>query len=62
MRIQVDLDACQRHAGCCATAPQVFALDDAGLLTFVETPDEVYRAVVEDAADGCPTMAITVED
>lgn len=71
MHIVVDLKKCQDHGQCVYSAPSVFALDDAGLLTFrhetdgdtyvSEELDESLRDDVEEAADVCPMQAITVE-
>ena len=60
--VRVDLDICQNHGQCVFSAPQVFELDDDGEL--VQLQDEVgedLRANVEEAADVCPTQAITIE-
>lgn len=60
MKIVVDLDICQRHGRCCMLAPQVFELDDAGLLTYQGTTDDELRDAVDQAAEACPTQAIQV--
>jgi ferredoxin len=60
--VVVDRDLCQNHGQCVFAAPQVFELDDDGEL--VQLQDEVgedLRANVEEAADVCPTQAITIE-
>lgn len=62
MNVDVDRDVCLRHGHCCVTAPEVFQLNEAGLLEFVQHPHEDLREAVEEAADGCPAQAITVED
>lgn len=62
MRVTVDTDACLRHARCCVSAPEVFELDDSGLLKVEEHPDPRHRNAVEDAVDGCPTQALSVQD
>jgi ferredoxin len=62
IRVVVDRDLCQNHGQCVFAAPQVFELDDDGEL--VQLQDEVgedLRANVEEAADVCPTQAITIE-
>lgn len=61
MHVKVDYNACLRHGHCCGTAPEVFQLDDAGLLQHVERPSESSREAVERAADDCPTQAIIIE-
>jgi ferredoxin len=60
--VRVDRDICQNHGQCVFAAPQVFELDDDGEL--VQLQDEVgedLRDNVEEAADVCPTQAITIE-
>ena len=62
IKVVVDLDLCQNHGQCVFAAPQVFELDEEGELVVLQ--DEVgedLRANVEEAADVCPTQAITVE-
>jgi ferredoxin len=62
IKVVVDRDICQNHGQCVFAAPQVFELDDDGEL--VQLQDEVgeeLRANVEEAADVCPTQAITIE-
>jgi ferredoxin len=44
-------------------APEVFRVDDEGVVTvLLETPPEELRAVVADALRYCPTGAIALED
>lgn len=71
MRVEVDLDKCQDHGQCVFAAPDVFALDDAGRLSFRGEATGVYlsgeldeslRDDVEEAADVCPLQAILVKD
>ena len=72
MRITVDLAKCRNQGQCVFSAPEVFALDDGGRLTFrAEADGDLYRSGdleesrrdgVEEAADFCPNQAITVED
>ena len=62
IKVVVDRDLCQNHGQCVFAAPQVFELDDEDELVVLQ--DEVgedLRANVEDAADVCPTQAITIE-
>ena len=62
IKVVVDLDLCQNHGQCVFAAPQVFELDEEGELVVLQ--DEVgedLRANVEEAADVCPTQALTVE-
>jgi ferredoxin len=62
MRVIVDLNLCQSHGQCMAVAPDLFDLDEADVLHWVEEPDEDRRSEVEDAAAVCPVMAIAVQD
>jgi ferredoxin len=62
MKIVVDWDLCQGHAVCMGEAPEVFQVDEKGMLTVLnETPDESLRKKVEAAARYCPTNAISLE-
>ncbi len=72
MRIAVDLDKCEDHGQCVFAAPSVFDLNQQGKLafrdevgsgTYVSGPlDKAARDAVEEAADICPTQAITLRD
>ena len=62
IRVVVDRELCQDHGQCVFAAPQVFELDEEGkLVVLQEEVDESLRANVEEAADVCPTQAITLE-
>ena len=62
MKVVVDMAVCQDHGQCCFAAPEVFQLDDAGrLMVLIDSPDEILRDKVEEAADVCPLQAITIE-
>ena len=63
MKITLDLDVCAGHGQCEDAAPDVFTVNDQGLVVqLIENPGEEYRAQVEDAARRCPADVITVED
>jgi ferredoxin len=63
MKITLDLDACAGHGQCEDAAPEVFRVNDDGLVVqLIENPGEELRAKVEDAARRCPADVITVED
>jgi len=63
MKVVVDFDKCQSHAVCTSAAPEVFEVDDQGLLNvLIEAPGDDLRAKVERAARECPTMAISLEE
>jgi ferredoxin len=62
MRVVVNFDRCQSNAVCMGIAPEVFEVrDDGNLYVLQETPDESLRDRVQEAADACPMMAISVE-
>jgi ferredoxin len=63
MRIVVDRDLCSGHAQCEEVAPDIFKVDDDGLLVvLVESPDEGARPRVEEAERRCPAEALRVID
>lgn len=63
MKVSVALDSCVGSGSCTNACPEVFELGDDGYLHVLqEEPDEALRSAVEDAAELCPTGAITVAD
>lgn len=61
-KVVVDRDLCQNHGQCAFAAPEVFEINDEGILVILdEEPDESQRAACEDAADVCPVQAIVIE-
>lgn len=61
MNITVDRILCQNHGQCAIAAPDVFRINDDGVLEFEETADESQRFEIEEAADVCPVQAILLE-
>ena len=62
MKVVVDFDICQSNAVCMEIAPKVFEVrDDGYLYILIDEPPESMRADVEEAAERCPTGAITIE-
>jgi ferredoxin len=62
VRVTVDYDCCVSTGSCARTCPEVFELRDDGFLYVLqEEPPEELRAKVAEAAELCPTAAITVE-
>lgn len=62
MKVVVDFDVCQSNAVCMEVAPKVFEVrDDGYLYILIDEPPESMRAEVEEAAETCPTGAITIE-
>jgi ferredoxin len=62
MKVVVDFDVCASTGACMQTCPEVFEVRSDGYLYILqEEPAEGLRAKVEEAADLCPTGAITIE-
>lgn len=62
MRIVVDYDACASTGACVQSAPELFEIRDDGFLYVLqEEPAEERRPQAEEAAEMCPTGAITIE-
>jgi ferredoxin len=62
MKVTVDYDLCVSTGSCARVCPEVFELRDDGFLYVLqESPPEALRDGVEEAAELCPTGAITVE-
>jgi ferredoxin len=62
MKVTVDYDICASTGACTQIAPEVFeVLADGYLYILIDEPGEELREKVEQAADLCPTAAITIE-
>jgi ferredoxin len=62
MKITVNYDICASTGACTQVAPEVFEVrSDGYLYVLIEEPGEELREKVKQAADLCPTAAITVE-
>jgi len=62
MKVTVDFDVCASTGSCMQICPEVFELRSDGYLYILqEEPPESLRDQVVQAADMCPTAAITVE-
>lgn len=62
LRITVDRDLCIGAATCVAIAPEVFVLDNEAKAIILSTANSSDDATIIDAARGCPTAAIIIED
>lgn len=63
MRIVVNFDVCASTGACTQVAPELFEIRSDGYLYVLdENPSEEMREKAVQAADLCPTGAITVED
>ena len=62
-KVTVNKDTCIGCGACQAIISDVFEIDDDGLAKVICDPiKEEYEEDVIDAAEGCPTSAIVVED
>lgn len=62
MKVVVDYDRCISSGSCTEICPEVFEIRDDGFLYVLqEEPHEDLRGRVVEAAELCPTGAITVE-
>ena len=60
MRIVIDHQRCQANGVCAGYAPEVFEVQDDGILhVLVEEPDDHLHRSVREAVRRCPTRAIT---
>ena len=63
VKVIVDMSQCDLHGLCVEAAPEVFEIDDNGVLqVLIEAPPEDLRAKVEKAVRECPTGAITIQE
>jgi ferredoxin len=62
MRVEWDESRCALSALCTGLAPDVFRVDEDTRLAISGAIDDAQRQAVQDAADSCPTQAITVAD
>lgn len=58
-KVEVDKEKCIGCGACTAVAPDVFEFDDDGL---AKATNNTVNDDVKNAAEGCPTEAITVEE
>lgn len=61
LSIIVNRDVCMGSGNCAFWAPGVFDLDDDGVAVVLDSTAQPRETVVN-AAQGCPTQAITVTD
>lgn len=63
MKIEVDLALCRSYGLCAGVAPDVFELDEEGVLQLLKSDvDEDRRSEMEEAAMMCPTQAISLSE
>ena len=62
MKVTVDFDLCASTGACMQVAPEVFEVrSDGYLYILIEEPGADLADKVNEAADMCPTAAITVD-
>ena len=62
MKVGVDRDRCVGSGTCEALAPDVFEVDDDGVLRLLrEEPADGEQSDVRDAVNACPTRALTLD-
>jgi ferredoxin len=63
MKVVVDFDICASTGACTQVAPDVFEIrKDGYLYILVEKPEGDVLVRAQEAADLCPTAAITIEE
>lgn len=65
MRIHVDRNKCTGIGLCEAVCPELFEVDDDGVLQLIrgeEIPDDVEADQIDSAISGCPTAALSKSD
>lgn len=62
LKMHVDRDLCIGAATCVAIAPQTFLLDSEAKAIILNTAEADTDETIIDAARGCPTAAIIIED
>jgi ferredoxin len=62
MKVSVNYDVCASTGACMQTCPEVFEVrSDGYLYLLTEEPGEELREKVQQAAELCPTGAISIE-
>ena len=61
--LKADFEACQGYANCVDAAPEVYDIDDDGVVVLLrkQISDE-ERPRIEEAARSCPVSALTIEE
>lgn len=61
VRVRIDPTLCVSFGDCIEAAPEAFALNGDGVVTFMD-PDRTERSRLLDACAACPVDALTVLD
>jgi ferredoxin len=63
MKVRADTAVCVGAGQCVVIAPDVFDLDNDGKVVVLDAaPGPAQRAPARDAAESCPSFAITIDD
>jgi len=62
MKVRIDEDACVGDESCVSVCPEVFEMNGDVARTKMEDVPEGLQDSCREAADGCPTEAIIIED
>lgn len=62
MRVVVDRTLCRGHGQCSFVAPDVFDIDDEGVMHCDERPPDSRSAAVEEAVRFCPELALSIAE
>ena len=61
--LKADFGACQGYANCVDAAPDVYDIDDDGVVVLLKDEiSEEERPRIEEAARSCPVKALSIED
>ncbi len=61
--LKADFELCQGYANCVMAAPRIYDIDDDGTVVLLkEKISDEERAAVDEAVQGCPVSALSVED
>lgn len=62
LKVHIDRDLCIGAATCVAIAPKTFALDSEAKSIILDTAEAETDETIIEAAKGCPTAAVIIED
>ncbi|HBM80951.1 MAG: ferredoxin [Clostridiales bacterium] len=63
MKTRIDEDTCIGCGLCTSTAPEVYEMGDSGKAHAIqEVVPEGSESTAQEAADGCPVSAITIDE
>ncbi|MBA3410493.1 MAG: ferredoxin [Geodermatophilaceae bacterium] len=61
--VKADFGVCQGYANCVMTAPEVYDIDDDGVVVLLKDEiSDAERAKVQEAVNSCPVSALSIED